>query len=254
MPFEHFLTQKKDRPRWRQLTYAVSISLHLAVLMAGGMRSFWHVDEISPRGVVVTFLSGMATPPAPPPPPPPAQKATATRIRAKPTEVARPKKPEEVLQPREQPVEEPPTEEGGAEGEPDGVAAGVENGLAGGVVGAAAVEAPPPPVAPARERAPMMLGPKVGTSQRLSDVNDPRFRPSLPPHLNRPGIIVRGLFKICVSTQGQVSDVKMVSSAEPDVASGWTDVIRLWQYRPFTLDGRPTPFCHPLMLEVQSVR
>jgi hypothetical protein len=94
----------------------------------------------------------------------------------------------------------------------------------------------------------------MGVSQRISDLSDPRFRPSLPPALNRPGIIVSGLFRICVSVAGQVDDVKILRSADPLVDGDWTAVIRRWQYRPFTLKGRATPFCYPLTLEVQSMR
>jgi hypothetical protein len=93
----------------------------------------------------------------------------------------------------------------------------------------------------------------VGVAQRISDLNDPQYRPTLPPVLNRPGNIVRGLFKICVSVEGRVSDVKLLRSADPVVDEDWTKVIRRWQYRPFTINGHATPFCHPLMLQVQSV-
>jgi hypothetical protein len=254
MAFEQFLTPPKPPSRWRRLTYVVSISMHVVLLVAGGFRSVWRVEEISPKGVAVTFLSGLTTPPAPPPPPPPAQKSVATpeKPRHKPRPVQQPK-PEEVVQPREEPIEEP-AEAGGDEGEPEGVAGGMENGLSGGVVGSVEAVVPPPPPKPAAEPPPLNISPRLGAGQRLSDVNDPRYRPSLPPALNRPGMVVRGFFKICVSREGQVSDVKMLNSPDPDVANGWTTVIRRWQYKPLTVDGKPTRFCHPLMLEVQSVR
>ena len=69
-----------------------------------------------------------------------------------------------------------------------------------------------------------------------------------------PDNINAGLFKICVSREGQVSEVKMLNSRDPEVANGWMTVIRRWQYKPLTVDGKPTRFCHPLMLEVQSIR
>ena len=253
MAFEQFLTPPKPPSRWRRLTYVISISLHVAVLIAGGVRSVWHVEEISPRGVAVTFLAGLTTPPAPPPPPPPAKQAVATPLK-KPKPRVEPPKPDEVVQPREEPVEEQPAEAGGDEGEPEGVAAGAENGIIGGVVGGVEAAAAPAPPKPAAEPPPLNISPRLGAGQRLSDLTDPQYRPSLPPALNRPGMVVRGFFKICVSREGQVSDVKMLNSPEPEVANGWTTVIRRWQYRPLTIDGKPTRFCHPLMLEVQSVR
>jgi hypothetical protein len=42
-----------------------------------------------------------------------------------------------------------------------------------------------------------------------------------------------------VSKEGQVTGVKMLSSADPAVASEWTTVIRRWQYKPLTVDGAP---------------
>src|SRR5436190_1722767 len=73
---------------------------------------------------------------------------------------------------------------------------------------------------------PVMLAPAAGISQRISDLSDPRFRPTLPPALNRPGTIVRGLFEVCVSVAGQVNEVKVLRSADPLVDGDWTTVIR----------------------------
>jgi protein TonB len=249
MAFEAFLKQGGEpaTPRWRRrLTYTLSLSLHVALLFVGAFQSFWRVDEISPRGVAVTFSLAM---PAPPPPPPPAAKPAATPTKPRPVPRT---KPDEVVQPRDQPPAEEPATASADESAAEGEAAGSEDGVAGGVIGGAAIEAPPPPpkvVVPA----PVMLAPSVGVGQRLSDVNDPKFRPTLPPFLNRPGNTVRGLFKICVSTDGHVSDVKLLKSADPAVDQDWANVIRRWEYRPFTVNGHPTPFCHPLVLSVQSV-
>ena len=39
----------------------------------------------------------------------------------------------------------------------------------------------------------------------LTDLNDPRFRPSLPTPLNRAGIAAHGVFRICLSKTGRVT-------------------------------------------------
>jgi protein TonB len=252
MAFDAFLNQKQEQFRgrqWRRLTALVSGVLHAVALAVAVVYSFWHVDEISPKGVSVTLMSSLAVPPPPPPPPPAAaKKPTATR-KPRPTEIVRPKA--EIVQPKEKAAEEPPAEKE-EEGEAEGEAGGSEGGVAGGVVGGVASGAPAPEPKKPAEPVAVLLPPKVGASQRISDLEDPRYRPVLPAILNRPGMVVRGLFRICVSVQGQVTDVKIVRSADPMVDNDWTTVIRRWQYRPFTLDGRPTPFCHPLMLEVRS--
>jgi hypothetical protein len=250
--FEVFLGQGSKPSLLRRLrlpTCLASISLHVGLLVVLGIQSFWRVEEISPRGVVVTFLS-VGTPPVPPPPPPPRKGNVAERPRTAPAARVR---PDQLLAPHDSPPQaEPRTGESGR--------------LHGAVTGIAAPEtlttrapAIADPWSPQLaeeivDLKPVMLGSSMGVSQRLSDLSDPRFRPSLPPPLNRPGTTLRGLFKICVSAGGQVSDVKVLRSADPLVDGDWTAVIRRWQYKPFNLNGHPTPFCHPLTLEVQSMR
>src|SRR5437870_231998 len=98
MAFEGFLKQGGEpaTPRWRRrLTYMLSLSLHVGLLLVGAFQSLWRVDEISPKGVMVS-ISTLAAP-APPPPPPPAAKP-ATPSKPKPTPVPR-AKPDEVVQP-----------------------------------------------------------------------------------------------------------------------------------------------------------
>jgi hypothetical protein len=98
-----------------------------------------------------------------------------------------------------------------------------------------------------------LLPPNVGTGQLLSDVrNDPRFKPTLPPDLNYAGMRVWGLFKICVDTDGDVASVSVLKSADPLVDAPWMAKMRRWRYRPYTINGEPVPFCHPMRVEVRS--
>jgi periplasmic protein TonB len=227
MAFDAFLGQDKAKPRaWRRLTYTLSLGLHGALLVAGAVYSFWNVDELSPPSVAVTFLT--ATPPPPPPPPPPKKKKNIVKPKQ---EIVQPV-PNQIVQPPEEP---PPEEE-----EEEGVEGGVEGGVPGGVVGS---------TGPA---GPVMVAPNVGTGQRISDINDPRYKPGLPPQLNRAGMMFWGMFKICVSAEGRVSEVKVIKGADPLLDNEWVAKIRLWQYRPYTLNGRPVPFCHPARIEVRS--
>jgi hypothetical protein len=66
--FEAFRAESQPRSARGRLTVALSIAFHGALLAAGIAYSFWHVDELTPPSVKVTFLS--AAPPPPPPPPP----------------------------------------------------------------------------------------------------------------------------------------------------------------------------------------
>jgi protein TonB len=236
MAFDAFLTQEKAKPKkWRRVTYTVSAAFHAALLVGGAIHSFWHVDELTPPNVQVTFMS--AAPP-PPPPPPAARKKTQTKVKPRPTEIVQPK-PDQIVQPKEKEPEEEPD---------DGVEGGVEGGVAGGVVGGV-VGAPPPPPPPVQQ----LLPPNVGKGQLAVDVqNDPRYKPGLPAQLNRAGMVIWGLFKICVSADGAVTDVKTIKAADPLVDADWIAKMRTWRYRPYSINGRPVPFCHPMRLEVRA--
>ena len=56
----------------RRLIYAASVALHVALIAAGVAYSFWHIEELTPPTVRVTFMAS-----APPPPPPPPRPAAA---------------------------------------------------------------------------------------------------------------------------------------------------------------------------------
>jgi hypothetical protein len=98
-----------------------------------------------------------------------------------------------------------------------------------------------------------LLPPRVGAGQLISDVlHDPRYTPTLPAQLNRAGMVVWGLYKICVSVAGTVTDVKVVKPADALVDAPWIQKIKTWQYRPYSINGRPVPYCYPMRLEVRS--
>ena len=81
-----------------------------------------------------------------------------------------------------QPKEKPPE----PEEEDDGVEGGVEGGVVGGVVGGTVG-------ADLGNTGPVMVAPNVGTGQRICDLqNDPQYKPSLPPALNRAGMVGLG--------------------------------------------------------------
>ena len=232
MAFENFLTQDKMKPtKWRRVTYSLSLGLHAGLLVVGAVYSFWHVEELSPPSVSVTFLAG--APPPPPPPPPPKKKKSETKV-VKPTEIVQPK-PNQIVQPKEKPPE--------PEEEDDGVEGGVEGGVAGGVVGG---------TVGSTGNAPVMLAPNVGNSQNITDMSDPRYKPTLPPQLNRAGMMVWGLYKICVNAQGAVTTVNVMKPADPLVDNDWTAKMKLWKYRPYSVNGRAVPFCAPVRVQVTA--
>jgi protein TonB len=253
MAFEQFLTQKQQpgrRKQWRGVTYGLSLSLHGALLLGMLVRSFWHVDELQPKGITITMMALRL--PAPPPAPP-ERKAPQTRPKVA---VAVPHKRDKLVQPavvrEDPPATKPDKDDEPATSDDTGVAGGTEGGVAGGV---ATMTAAPPPQAPARpvvEAPPIMLAPNIGSGQRLSSLDDPRFRPTLPPSLNRRGIVIWGLFRICVTSAGRVKDVKVLKSADVLVDGSWSEIIHRWEYRPYSIEGHPVAFCHAARIEVRS--
>ena len=63
MAFEAFraLSEAPARAGRKRLWYGVSIALHGALIAVGVAYSFWHIEELSPPLLKITFLS--AAPP-----------------------------------------------------------------------------------------------------------------------------------------------------------------------------------------------
>jgi hypothetical protein len=56
------------------------------------------------------------------------------------------------------------------------------------------------------------------------------------------------LFRICVSTEGTVSNVVVLKSANADADQVLCTAIEKWRYRPRIVDGVARPFCHPIRI------
>jgi len=56
------------------------------------------------------------------------------------------------------------------------------------------------------------------------------------------------LFRICVSTEGTVSNVVVLKSANEEADQILCNAIQKWRYRPRIVDGSPRPFCHPIRI------
>jgi protein TonB len=233
MAFEAFLTQEKQKPKkGRRITYTFSLALHGALLFVGVIYSFWHVDELSPPNVQVTFMSATAPPP---PPPPPAKKKSTTKVKPVQRDIVQPK-PNQIIQPKEQPKPE--------EEPDDGVEGGVEGGVAGGVVGGVG-EAPPP-------AAPKFLPPNVAKGQLAINPQDDQYRAKLPPALAKAGMTLWAMLKVCVKQNGSVDEVKILKGADPTLDPNIISAVRSWRYKPYTVDGRPVPFCTNVRYEIAS--
>ena len=61
------------------------------------------------------------------------------------------------------------------------------------------------------------------------------------------------MVKICVNADGSVKDVKLIKSADPTLDPEIMGKIQsTWRYKPYTVDGRPVPFCYALRYEISA--
>ena len=255
MAFDGFLGQSHAQPRaGRRLTVALSIAFHGALLAAGIAYSFWHIDELTPPSVKVTFLTG--APPPPPPPPPAGGGGARRKIAVKPKPTIQPKT-SEIVQPRETQNEAPketpkpdpevgPGDKGGVKsgvigGTIGGTAGGTIGGKVGGVVGGTIGGTG---VATATAK---FLPPNIGAGQKLSGA-DPPF----PPSLRRAGAVYHVLAKICVTPSGTIDKVTILKGADPLLDGGVLSMVKTWHYRPYMANSTPIPFCYPMNFEFRG--
>ncbi len=235
--FDRYVAQTK--PSWKRRALIIaSVGFHVAVLFAALVYTVLHIEEIAPPALSLTFFS--AAPPPPPPPPPP--KAATAHVEHKvtpkvtPTQVVQPTDVKPIVQPKE---EEKPDEDDGEEGgQEGGVKGGVAGGVAGGVIGGV-VGGSLGGTGVGKGGAPAAQ-PKMVASITLmaQQVNHPD--PHLPEwfrnqHANQT---VRGVYKVCLRTDGHVGDVYSMTSI-PGMDSVVIEQIKAgWVYKP-----QPVPVC-----------
>jgi periplasmic protein TonB len=256
MAFEAFLEGGDPRPRRRRrLTYAVSLAVHAALLAGGIAYSFWHVEEITPPRVHVTFMAATPPPPAAPPPPPAGGSAEAPKKKAtpkvKPTLTALvqpPLVPPKKEQPKPDPDDDDPaqafagsTKGGTAGGTIGGTTGGKIGGTTGGTVGGAVGGTGPKPTGPRK------LAPQIGALQKESG-EDPDF----PALLRRSGRFYVVLANICVSRTGNVDGVTILQGADTLLDGNVVSAVKKWRYRPLMADNQAVPFCYFGRFEFKS--
>jgi protein TonB len=258
--FEAFRTQDRRPSKLRTAVIAVAAVFHGALIAAGVVYSYWHVDELTPPTLRVTFIAA-APPPPPPPPPPPAgggAKKVAMKPKTLPTPVVVPK-PTDIVQPREKPAQTPVVKKefrkhddeeddedddapvGAKGGVKGGVIGGTEGGTVGGTIGGTkggtiggtiggAVGAPV---------GPKILPPNLGALQRQG-CSDPPF----PPSLRRADALYVVMAKVCVSTSGSVDSVTLMKRADALLDEGVVATEKACRYKPLMAGGLAVPFCY----------
>jgi len=267
--FESFRARDSDRSRRQRRVAFILVAVFHGVLIAAGVAySYWHVEELMPPTLRVTFMS--APPPPPPPPPPPAgggARPKKAAVRPKTPEVA-PEKPPEIVQPPEKVKpkkyerrkftdeyeEKDDTkvgvgtgkgkgsiEDGDDDGEAGGVKGGQAHGIIGGSIGGTGTTPAPP----------RMMPPQFGALQRISgSENDIK----IPPSLNRAGASYIVVGKVCVSPAGAVDGVTIMKTSDSLLNDAVTSNVRTWRFRPMRSNGVAAPFCYEATFDLKVLR
>ena len=189
---------------------------------------------------VPTMMAFVAAPPAPPPPPPPPAPAAEKKPKPRPHSDASVDRTDFLA-----PIEEPseithlPSDEGEL-GVPGGIEGGIEGGIPGGVVGGVVggLPEPPPPPAPApAPRTPVRVGGQITQPQLVKRI-EPEY-PALAVKAHIQGIVI---LEATVNEDGDVTDVRLLRSANPLLDKEAIAAVRQWRYSPIVLNGTRVPF------------
>ncbi|NMO15855.1 energy transducer TonB [Pyxidicoccus fallax] len=228
---------------------AISVFLHLALFGLALWLSL-RPPPAEEKEIEVTLKATMAPPPPPPPPPPPAASSkpkTTPKKPKKPDQIVQPKEiPKEVpkeAEPAEEPAEEEPTEEaveGGVEG---GVAGGVVGGVVGGVIGG------------------VVGGQLGGTGTDVLPFGAGMTRPEKisgpQPEYTREALEARVagtmIVKCVVTVEGRVERCRIIKPL-PHMERAVLDALTSSRYKPVTFQGRPVQVDYTFTLNFKLPR
>jgi protein TonB len=264
--FDSFRAQDRLHPRrQRRVAFALVVVFHGALIAAGVVYSFWHVEELTPPTLRVTFMS-MAPPPPPPPPPPRSGGGARSKKVAVKTKTPEPEpvKPPEIVQPpdkvkpvkkvfrqhEDEYVEPDSTKEGSGpgkgvgkgvidgedDGEEGGVVGGKPGGIIGGTIGGTGTKA-----------APKTVSTQLGGLQKMSGA-DPLF----PLALRRGDMEYVVEARICVSPTGAVDSVTVTKRSDGLLDANVVSAVRSWRFRPMKFDGIIVGFCYPALFKFKT--
>jgi hypothetical protein len=104
---------------------------------------------------------------------------------------------------------------------------------------------PGPSSVPAGPRigSPKTLAPAVGDGLLAINPNDGPYQFNIPQPLRKPGASFLSRLKFCVSADGSVDKITVVTSSEPAIDNAILEKARLYRFHPYFDQGRPIPFC-----------
>ena len=245
MLFDRFVTARTEkRGKTRAVTFATSVAIHAAAGVALLVWSFWKIEKVQAKSIVVTFIEV-----APPPPPPAAPPAPPAPPEA--THKPRVAVIHETVQPV-RPVDnhlqiEPPAGSG------DPASTGTDaNGVAGGtgVPGGTGPVADTPPAPPPP---PTIVAESVIGAARIAGVREiPLPRAAKMALVAQHRRTTLATVKLCLDTAGVPSRIDIVAS------TGFADAddeikaqMSAWRYRPYRVNGLAVPVCTSVVFKYQ---
>ena len=244
--FDRLVETRQTRRPWKAAFLVVSVVGHVVGVTALLITAMWQISELAPpksRPIVIQATKVLA-------PPPPA--TTTPRI----THPIKPK-PDVITQPVKVPEDQEEDVQIGIDGDDLGDPNGVPGGVPGGdgdcydciaitpampemtAIKAPVIEAPKKPVNVQRQR---LDGHRIAGN---AQIHPPM---SVRQQMVRDGVdTVRGIIKMCLDSEGQVTSLKVVqSTGYDDYDRELLGEMKRWQYQPYRLDGEPVPVCTPI--------
>jgi protein TonB len=229
-------SKKRQMPGWAIPLLAGIVVMYAAVLVTAWVKGIWDIEQLE-RPKNSTDLA--IAPPPPPPPPPPKGGAKPHDQEIKPRKI----KVKDMVQPVK--IEQKEVAAPVEQGDPNGVEGGVEGGVVGGDLNGV-VAAPPPPPPPPPPAPPQQVAPAALDALRIAGDKNILPEDVTKTEISRSGKDrLVGTFKLCLTLEGNISQVNMLKSTGfPAYDSKIQGKIRgEWRYRPFTVNGKPTPVC-----------
>jgi serine/threonine protein kinase len=96
------------------------------------------------------------------------------------------------------------------------------------------------------------LSPPDGRAQLAMDPTAAPYVPRLPADLAGSGARSDALFRICVSTAGEVTSVHLIKGQQPRIDAAVATAIRAWRYKPYLKGGRAVPFCTSVQFRMEG--
>jgi hypothetical protein len=97
-----------------------------------------------------------------------------------------------------------------------------------------------------KSHGPALLSMRAGHDHLAIDPKVSPYKVNLPRNYVGNGRELVSSIRVCVSEKGEVTSVKILKYSDPALDTQFPIVIPRWRYKPYIVDGRPTPFCYPM--------